>query len=59
MLRAVLQEKEASGLILTAHASIVEEVADKGRESAADEGRGLRVDQPAPAGFHPSGRSAL
>jgi len=59
MLRAVLQEKEASGLILTAYAPMVEEVADEGRESAADEGRDLRVDQPAPAGFHPSGRSVL
>jgi hypothetical protein len=54
-----LQEEEASGLILAAHASMVEEVADKGRERAADQSRDLRVDQPAPAGFHPSGRSVL
>jgi hypothetical protein len=38
------QEKEASGIILAAHASMVEEVADEGRERAADQGRGGRAD---------------
>jgi hypothetical protein len=42
--RRGLQEKEASGLTLAAHASIVEEVADEGRERAADHGRGGRAD---------------
>jgi hypothetical protein len=36
--RTGLQEEEASGLILAAHASMVEEVAYEGREMAADEG---------------------
>jgi hypothetical protein len=39
-----LQEQEASGLTLAAHASMVEEVADEGRERAAGQNRGGRTD---------------
>jgi hypothetical protein len=42
--RRGLQEKEASGLTLAAHASMVEEVADQGRERAVDQGLGGRAD---------------
>jgi hypothetical protein len=42
--RVGLQEKEASGLILAAYASMVEEVADERGERAADQNRGGRAD---------------
>jgi hypothetical protein len=42
--RVGLQEKEAGGLILAAHASTVEEVADERRERAVDQGWSLRAD---------------
>jgi hypothetical protein len=44
VLRVGLQEKEAGGLILTAHASMVEEVTDQGREGAVDQDRALGAD---------------
>jgi hypothetical protein len=42
--RSGLQEKEAGGLILAAHASMVEEVANERRERAVDQGLGARSD---------------